>query len=95
MKFSALGVLDTMNRPDPAIFSEVFRDCGVPVTSLENGSIFRQELFDKSVEWFHDFISMRDCQSAARTEVVLDIDDYQGLFFSGLHVRTLAQVVRK
>ena len=80
MKFGAAGVLHTMHRPGAAVFREV-PGCGwMPVAAFVNRSATLEKLINESIQWCDNFIASLYGKSAARTKVVLDVDDQQRLF---------------
>ena len=52
----------------------------MPVAAFVNRSATLEKLIDESIQWCDDFIASLYGESAARTKVVLDVDDQQRLF---------------
>ena len=75
MKFSAFGVLHTVNGPVTAELLEVFRASWMPVAALVNRISALEKLVNESVQRRDDFVALRHSEHAARTKIVLHVDD--------------------
>jgi len=75
MKFCAIRVLHTVHRPGAAVFREVLRCGWMPVAAFVNRGATLEKLVNETIQWCDNFIASLDRESAARTKVILDIDD--------------------
>src|SRR5215472_12312237 len=70
MQIGSRATLDAMRRPDSALFFERYMIRRVPVS----GGRDEIERRGKPIDHFDDLVAVRDGQSAARAEIILNID---------------------
>ena len=75
MKLCSAGVLHAVYWPGAAIVGEVF-GCGrVPIAGFVHRFAAVEKLFDLLIQRRNDVVAVRDGECAARTEVVLDVNN--------------------
>src|SRR2546422_266586 len=79
VKARAGGVLDAVCRPRSAVDGEMSGFRGMPVARGEDRRAAASEAFGVAVEEGHDLVARRYRKRAAGTEVVLDVDNDEGI----------------
>src|SRR5687767_11070249 len=69
-----------MDRPCAAVRLEVFCFLRMPVATFEHGLAAFEKLLDYFIQRGHNLIALGHRQCAARTEIVLHVNNYQGFF---------------
>src|SRR4029079_7819801 len=80
MKLGAFCLAHAVDGPCAAVRREVFGDGRVPVAGFVDRRATLEKIVDQLIEWFDYFVTMRNGESSARTEVVLHVDYQQSLF---------------
>jgi hypothetical protein len=80
MKFGAVSPLNAVIRPRSTKAGEMLCCRQVPIAGFYHNIVFIQKLPNQSVQRWNNFIATCYGKRAARAEVILNIDDYQGPF---------------
>src|SRR5262245_1254015 len=78
-KLCALGALNAVRRPKPAVRFEVLGLRRMPVAGSEDSQLLLFKFMDIAVEHRDDLITIRDGERPAGTKVILHIDDDQSV----------------
>src|SRR6516164_653861 len=75
MKPCPVTILDTMWRPQPAVLLKTDMGDRMPVARSVNGDALGDGGRDPTIQHRHHIVALFDRQGAARTEIVLDINN--------------------
>src|SRR4051812_5489894 len=90
MKSRARRALNAVPGPDPTAIFEADVIGRMPVSRCEDRHILPRSLGHQFVQLGDDSIAFRNAESASRTEIVLHVDDEQGIVRLPLHMSRLS-----